>query len=221
MKVDPELGEIIHCGLVVAKKETPFGRDFDENIRKGMFQKEAIASNFKQILVLLGLDTEDASLRETPRRVAKMFVDEVFYGLDYSNFPACTVFPNEMQYDEMLVQRNITIRSFCEHHFMPIEGIAHIGYIPSKSVIGLSKLNRIADFFARRPQVQERLVEQIFFALSHILETENVAVMIDAKHHCICGRGINDALPMTTTTKLGGVFKDKPNVRQEFLSYIK
>ena len=166
----------------------------------------------------LGLDLTDDSLEETPIRVAKMFVNEIFEGLDYENFPKCTLQSNKFKCDEMVIERGIDVSSTCEHHFQNISGDCKIAYIPKDKVLGLSKLNRVVRFFSKRPQVQERLTLQIYHALSLILETEDVAVEINAVHHCVCSRGIEDKNSSTTTRKLGGCFKAEPETRAEFLS---
>jgi GTP cyclohydrolase IA len=180
-----------------------------------------LEKKFTSVLDILGLDMADDSLRDTPARLAKMFVNELFWGLDPNNFPKCTAVANKMQYDEMVIERNIGVMSTCEHHFQTIAGVAHVAYIPNEMVLGLSKLNRVVEYFSRRPQIQERLTEQVYFALSCILETENVAVVIDAEHFCVKARGVEDHGSSTITSKLGGVFKTKPEVRSEFMSLIK
>ncbi len=157
-----------------------------------------------EIMQLLNLDLSDDSLAETPHRIAKMYVDEIFSGLDYANFPKITVIENKMKVDEMVTVRDITLTSTCEHHFVTIDGKATVAYIPKDSVIGLSKINRIVQFFSQRPQVQERLTQQILVALQTLLGTNNVAVSIDAVHYCVKARGIRDATSATTTTSLGG-----------------
>lgn len=169
-------------------------------------------------MIELGLDLADDSLMDTPRRVSKMFVDEIFYGLDYANFPKITTVENKMQYDEMLIIKGCQVSSTCEHHFVVIDGLAKIAYIPKDKVIGLSKINRIVKFFSKRPQIQERLTEQIFAALQFILKTDSIAVEIDATHFCVKSRGVEDSGSSTVTRKLGGVFMSKPEVRNEFLN---
>jgi len=181
----------------------------------------AITGSVTDIMTVLGLDLSDDSLSDTPKRVAKMFVQEIYSGLNPNLFPKCTAVDNKMGYDEMVVEKNIAIKSMCEHHWMPISGIAHIAYIPRQKVLGLSKLNRVANYFARRPQIQERLAEQIYFALNHILETEDIAVVIDADHFCVKHRGIMDENSHTITSKLGGCFKNDPAVRAEFMALIR
>lgn len=176
-----------------------------------------ITQKFTEIMEILGLDLEDDSLRETPRRVAKMYVNEVFSGLSPANFPKMTVIENKMDYDQMIVVQNITCLSFCEHHFLPIDGFATIAYIPNEKVIGLSKINRVVQYFGRRPQVQERLTKQIADSLQYILGTEHVAVYINAKHYCVVMRGIEDTTSLTSTSDLRGHFKSRPETREEFL----
>jgi GTP cyclohydrolase I len=169
---------------------------------------------------ILGLDLTDDSLRGTPHRVAKMFVKEIFSGLDPKNKPKMSSFDNKYKYGEMLVEKNITLYSTCEHHLLPIVGRAHVAYISTGKVIGLSKMNRIVDYYAKRPQVQERLTMQIVNELKKALNTEDVACVIDAKHLCVNSRGLQDIESSTVTSEFGGQFKD-PNVRREFLDYIK
>lgn len=171
----------------------------------------------REILTLLELDLADDSLEETPRRIAKMYVDEVFSGLDYKNFPKITVIENKMSCSEMVRVKDITLTSTCEHHLVTIDGQAAVAYIPRSKIIGLSKINRIVRFFAQRPQVQERMTQQILVALQTLLESDDVAVTIDATHYCVKSRGVMDATSVTTTTALGGIFKSNPATRAEFL----
>jgi GTP cyclohydrolase I len=182
-------------------------------------KKEKIASHFAEIMDLLGLDRSDDSLAGTPERVAKMYVEEIFSGLDPQNKPSITLFDNKYQYSHMLVERDITLYSNCEHHFVPIHGHAHVAYISSGKVIGLSKLNRIVQYYAKRPQVQERLTNQIAHELMEILDTEDVAVIIDAKHMCVCSRGVKDNDSSTITSFYGGAFEDPDKIR-ELHNYI-
>ena len=182
-------------------------------------QIEIISSKFKDIMEVLGLDLDDDSLMETPKRVAKMYVNETFSGLRSENFPKITVIDNKMKYDQMIVAKHVGIMSMCEHHFQTIDGFATIAYIPNEKVIGLSKLNRVAKFFSRRPQVQERLTKQIADCLQAVLETEHVAVSIDAKHYCLVSRGVEDASSTTNTCDLRGDFKLKGETRSEFLRH--
>ncbi len=180
---------------------------------------DKIAKHFEEIMKILGLDLRNDSLQDTPRRVAKMYVNELFSGLNDNTFPKITTIDNEMKYDQMIVARNVGIMSVCEHHFVTIDGRATIAYIPSKKVIGLSKINRIAKFFSRRPQVQERLTKQIADCLELLLETDNVAVHIEAKHYCLVSRGVEDTLSTTVTSDLRGDFKRLPHTRAEFMNH--
>lgn len=179
---------------------------------------QRIKQSFADIATTLGLDLKDDSLCETPHRIAKMYVDEIFAGLDYANFPKITVIENKMGVDEMIKISDIGLTSTCEHHFITIDGTARVAYIPKDKIIGLSKINRIVRFFAQRPQVQERLTRQVLIALQTLLQTDDVAISIDATHYCVKSRGIMDANSHTQTTALGGVFKNKHKTRAEFLS---
>lgn len=176
-----------------------------------------IQEHFSDIMKILGLDLSDDSLRDTPKRIAKMYVNEIFSGLHPQNFPKITVIDNSMQYDQMVCVQDIEVMSVCEHHFQPIDGFATIAYIPNKKVIGLSKINRIVEHFAKRPQVQERLTKQVADCLQYILETDHVAVHINAKHYCVIARGIQDTHSTTTTSDLRGDFKVRSETRTEFL----
>lgn len=180
---------------------------------------EIISEKFTEILETLGLDLNDDSLTNTPRRIAKMYVNEVFSGLDSKKFPKMTVIDNKMNYDQMIVVQKINCLSFCEHHFLPIDGYATVAYIPNKKVVGLSKINRVVQFFSRRPQVQERLTKQIADCLQYVLGTEHVAVHITAKHYCVIMRGIEDTASLTSTADLRGHFKSKMDTREEFLQH--
>ena len=216
-KTDPVLGKKVHEYLMSVGVETPV-------IDNGLSRKDKIdmiENNFKEIVTTLGLDLEDDSLTDTPKRVAKMYVNEIFWGLDYAAFPKVTVVDNKMKYNEMVVERGISVQSYCEHHLVNIDGLATVGYIPNNKVLGLSKMNRVVEYFSRRPQIQERLTEQIYHALSYILETENVALTIDAKHFCVKSRGVEDTECSTVTSRLGGNFKEHPEVRAEFLALLK
>lgn len=178
---------------------------------------ERIRDNFESIAETLGLDLADDSLQETPHRIAKMYVDEIFGGLDYGRFPKISVIDNKMQVEEMVLVDHIDLVSTCEHHFVTIDGSARVAYIPGAKIIGLSKINRIVRFFAQRPQVQERLTQQVLVALQTLLETDNVAITINAVHYCVKSRGVMDANSATRTTALGGVFKSDAATRSEFL----
>lgn len=183
-------------------------------------KKEKISHLFSQIMDVMGLDLTDDSLKGTPNRVAKMYIDEIFSGLDPKNKPKIALFDNKYKYNQMLVEKNITFYSNCEHHFVPIIGKAHIAYISSGKVIGLSKLNRIVQYYAKRPQVQERLTNQIAMELKNILGTENIAVIIDAKHLCVSSRGVKDDTSATVTSFYGGEF-NKPHKIVELQNYLK
>ena len=178
---------------------------------------QKIKASMTDVVKTLGLDLADDSLAETPHRIAKMYVYEIFSGLDYSNFPSMSLIENKMQVDEMVKVSNIDLTSTCEHHFITIDGSATVAYIPNEKIIGLSKINRLVRFFAQRPQVQERLTQQVLVALQTLLETENVAVSIEATHYCVKSRGVMDVNSKTSTTALGGVFKDNIHTRAEFL----
>jgi GTP cyclohydrolase IA len=181
---------------------------------------DIIQDDVRRIMETLGLDLSDDSLKGTPNRVAKMFVKEIFAGLDPDKKPKASTFENKYKYGEMLVEKNITVYSTCEHHLLPIVGKAHVAYISNGTVVGLSKMNRIVDYFAKRPQVQERLTIQIVEELQKVLNTDDVACIIDAKHLCVNSRGIRDIESSTVTSEFGGKFKDK-ETRREFLDYIK
>lgn len=216
-KCDPELGAKVHKHLVSLGVETPTIQTSEYADRK----VKKIEKHFTAIMETLGMDLKDDSLQDSPARVAKMFVNELFWGLDPAMFPKCTAIENKMGYDEMVLEKNIGVTSCCEHHFVTIHGHAHVAYIPRKKVLGLSKLNRVVEYFSRRPQVQERLAEQIYHALAFILETEDVAVVIDAEHFCVKARGVEDPHSTTITSKLGGAFKADPALRSEFMNLIK
>ncbi len=179
-----------------------------------------IEYHFAEIMKTLGLDLNDDSLSETPKRVAKMYVKEIFSGLNSKNAPKISLFKNKYNYKKILVEKDITLYSTCEHHFVPIIGKAHVAYIPGEYVIGLSKLNRIVQFFAKRPQVQEQLTVQIADALKSILKIEDVAVVIEADHLCVASRGVQDTKSSTVTSFFSGKFENE-NTKQEFLTYIK
>ena len=181
---------------------------------------EKIQEHVAAILDILGTDLTDDSLKGTPKRVAKAYVKEIFGGLNPERRPSASTFENKYEYGEMLVEKNITLYSTCEHHLLPIIGKAHIAYISNGKVVGLSKMNRIVDYYAKRPQVQERLTLQVIEELQRILKTENVACIIDAKHLCVNSRGVRDVASSTVTAEYGGVFKTDETLRKEFLSYI-
>ncbi|MFN5443984.1 MAG: GTP cyclohydrolase I FolE [Crocinitomicaceae bacterium] len=197
--------------------ETPMVKD--AFVKSDTEKKEIIAFHFKKIMETMGLDLTDDSLKGTPERVAKMYIDEIFSGLNPANKPKVALFDNKYKYSEMLVEKNISFYSNCEHHFVPIFGKAHVAYISNGKVIGLSKLNRIVQYFSKRPQVQERLTIQIADELKRVLGTEDVAVFIDAKHLCVSSRGIKDDTSSTVTVYYGGAFQNE-STRNEFLKYI-
>jgi GTP cyclohydrolase I len=210
------LGQRVHEHLVKCGVETPtFQHSVDRKDKIDLIEKD-----FKHIMEVLGLDLNDDSLMDTPKRVAKMYVNEIFWGLDYEAFPKCTTVDNKMKYDEMVVERNVNVQSNCEHHFVVIDGLATVGYIPKQKVLGLSKINRIVEYFSKRPQIQERLTEQVYHALQYILETDNIGVVIDAQHYCVKSRGVEDTGSSTVTSKLGGVFKTDHSVRSEFMNIV-
>ena len=214
-KTDPVLGQQVHEHLVKMGVETP-------TFKVSMDRKDKIAEiekSFSYIMQVLGLDLNDDSLMETPKRVAKMYVNEIFWGLDYDAFPKCTTVDNKMKYNEMVVERNVNVQSNCEHHFVVIDGLATVAYVPKDKVLGLSKINRIVQHFAKRPQVQERLTMQISEALKNVLETDDVAVVIDATHLCVSSRGVKDINSSTVTSQFTGQFTHEDK-RHEFLKYL-
>lgn len=215
MKTDLELGKNIRIHLTELDIETPFKVSEKYNSKEKI---EIIEQRHREIMQTLGLDLTDDSLKDTPSRVAKMYVTEIFEGLNYDNFPKCTTVSNKFKCDEMIVVKDIDISSTCEHHFQNISGRAKIAYIPNEKVLGLSKLNRVVRFFSKRPQIQERLTLQIYHALQLILETDNIAVEISAVHHCVCSRGVEDKNSSTVTRKIGGCFKTEHDARAEFLN---
>jgi GTP cyclohydrolase IA len=198
--------------------ETPLRADAFE--MDDQLKMELIEKHFKEIMHILGLDLTDDSLKGTPKRVAKMYVKEIFSGLNPKNMPDAKLFENKYKYNEMLVEKDITFYSNCEHHFVPIHGKAHVAYISNGHVIGLSKINRIVQYFAKRPQVQERLTMQIGNAFREILGTDDVAVIIDAHHMCVSSRGIQDVNSSTVTSFYSGKFERDENTRKEFMNYI-
>ncbi|VFP88385.1 GTP cyclohydrolase I FolE [Candidatus Erwinia haradaeae] len=207
--------KLIHQALVALGLEAPL-QESSSNINHHT-RKELITHYVTKILEAMRLDTQNNSLMDTPKRIANMYMDEVFSGLNYSNFPKITLIKNNINMDEIVTTRNIAFTSICEHHFMIIDGHATVSYIPKDTVIGLSKINRIVHFFSSRPQLQERLIQQIMVALQILLNTCNVAVSIQAIHYCVKARGIRDKTSVTTTTSLGGLFKSNQQTRQEFL----
>lgn len=216
-KSNSVLGAQVRAHLIDLGLETPTTELV--NVDSDVKVKE-IAEHFTKILEILGLDLTDDSLMDTPNRVAKMYVNEIFWGLDYTKFPKCTAIENKMDYNNSFVlERNINVQSNCEHHFVVIDGLATVAYIPHQKVLGLSKLNRIVEFFAKRPQVQERLTKQIAAAIAFIAETDDVAVYMDAKHYCVKSRGIQDTGSSTVTFEAMGVFAEAGSeIRREFLA---
>ncbi|MBW3138612.1 GTP cyclohydrolase I FolE [Ferrimonas balearica] len=208
-----EEAKLVRDTLIARGLETPLVDSELNNEQKYARIKGLMA----EVMGTLGLDLRDDSLRETPHRIAKMYVEEIFAGLDYEQFPKLCVIDNKMGVDEMVKVKEISLVSTCEHHFVTIDGTATVAYIPDTKVIGLSKINRIVQFFGRRPQVQERLTQQVLVALQTLLGTNNVAVSIQATHYCVKARGVMDASSYTETTALGGVFKTKAATRAEFL----
>lgn len=209
-----EIGdEHIYTGL-----ETPMRPD--AFVMSDTEKKEKIADLFAQIMDVMGMDLTDDSLKGTPKRVAKMYIEEIFSGLNPANKPKIALFDNKYQYNQMLVEKDITFYSNCEHHFVPIIGKAHIAYVSSGKVVGLSKLNRIVQYYAKRPQVQERLTNQIAMDLKKALNTEDIAVIIDAKHLCVSSRGVKDDSSSTVTSYYGGVFKESHKIT-ELQNYLK
>ena len=215
--IEKEIFDIIGDNHQMTSAETPLRPD--AFVKSDAEKMEVIEHHFEIIMKELGLDLTDDSLQGTPHRVAKMFVQEIFSGLNPANKPKISVFDNSYQYDKMLVEANISFNSTCEHHFLPIVGKAHIGYVSSGKVIGLSKLNRIVQYYAKRPQVQERLTMQIAEDLKAALETEDVAVIIDAKHLCVSSRGVQDESSATVTTSFNGAF-NTPQKINELLQLI-
>jgi GTP cyclohydrolase I len=216
--IEKEIYELIGDNHQMTSAETPLRADaFDKSDAEKM---ATIEKHFHIIMEEMGMDMTDDSLQGTPHRVAKMFIQEIFSGLNPANKPKISVFDNSYNYDKMLVEANISFNSTCEHHFLPIVGKAHIGYVSSGKVIGLSKLNRIVDYYSRRPQVQERLIMQIFNELKTVLETDNVIVVMEATHLCVSSRGIKDESSYTSTIQYGGIFDEKEN-RNDFFNLIK
>jgi GTP cyclohydrolase I len=211
-QLSPE-AELVRQALVDHGLETPM---IDTGLTSEQ-KYERIRTLMTEVIDTLGLDLRDDSLAETPHRIAKMYVHEIFSGLDYAQFPRLSLIDNKMGADEMVKVSDIDLTSTCEHHFVTIDGVARVAYIPADKIIGLSKINRIVQFFGQRPQVQERLTRQILVSLQTLLSTENVAVSVEAVHHCVKARGVRDTNAKTTTTALGGCFRDNIHTRAEFL----
>jgi GTP cyclohydrolase I len=219
MKIEKDIQDFDAIGddHVGSSSETPLRKDAFELTSSEKI--DIIKGDVRHIMETLGLDLTDDSLKGTPNRVAKMFVNEIFGGLDPDKKPSASTFDNKYKYGEMLVEKNITVYSTCEHHLLPIVGKAHIAYVSNGTVVGLSKMNRIVDYFAKRPQVQERLTIQVVKELQKVLNTEDVACVIDAKHLCVNSRGIRDVASSTVTSEFGGIFKNK-ETKREFLDYL-
>ena len=218
IKNELQVSEENHLDHQSSSQETPLRADaFDISDADKI---NSITQDVERIMNTLGLDLTDDSLKDTPKRVAKMFVSEIFGGLHPDKKPKASTFENKYKYNEMLVEKNISLYSTCEHHLLPIVGKAHIAYISNGTVVGLSKMNRIVDYFGKRPQVQERLTMQIVKELQKVLNTQDVACVIDAKHLCVNSRGIRDVDSSTVTSEFGGAFKNV-NTKREFLDYIK
>ncbi len=220
MKIDNNIEEYDSLGEdhIGTSSNTPLRMDAFELSNEEKI--DIIKDDVRHIMETLGLDLTDDSLNGTPNRVAKMFVNEIFSGLNPKKKPKASTFENKYKYGEMLVEKNITVYSTCEHHLLPIVGRAHVAYISNGTVVGLSKMNRVVDYFAKRPQVQERLTIQIVKELQKVLNTQDVACVIDAKHLCVNSRGIRDIESSTVTSEFGGKFKEE-TTRREFLDYIK
>jgi GTP cyclohydrolase IA len=210
--LDDEFDDHVGTSAETPLRSDAFDLDDDQKIEK-------IEKHFREIMTILGLDLTDDSLNGTPHRVAKMYVKEVFSGLNPKNRPTARLFENKYNYDQMLVEKDITFYSHCEHHFVPIYGKAHVAYFSSGKVIGLSKINRIVQYFSKRPQVQERLTVQIGMEMQRVLKTEDIAVVVDANHMCVASRGVGDTNSKTGTAYFSGKFRDE-NVKREFLNYI-
>lgn len=216
--VDAVLGREVRLHLQSLGLENPVNGD---QVQEPASNKvNDLTGMFEQVLDTIGLDRKDASISGTPKRLAKMYVHECFSGLNYEAFPKCTATPNDAKYDEIVLVRNIELKSMCEHHFMPFIGVAHVAYIPGAKVIGLSKLNRVVQFFGRRPQIQERLTEQVSAAFKYLLGTDDVAVIIESQHLCVKFRGVEDGCSDTVTSKMSGKFKDNVAARQELMTLI-
>ena len=213
MKTDRQLGKLVQEYLIAKGVETPI---LESKLNESE-KIDLIRDNMEVVIDVLGLDREDDSIGGTADRVAKMYVSELCFGLSYNRFPKISVFDNKMKYNQMVIQKDITFHSLCEHHFVNFNGMAQVAYIPKDKVIGLSKLNRVVNFFARRPQVQERLNEQIYYALQYVLGTDDIAVLVEAEHLCVKSRGIGDQNSGMTTSKLGGAFFEDARLRSEFM----
>ena len=220
-KTDSVLGWEVHDHLNSIGIETPMTPNATDMLEKQKLS--LIEDHFEKIMEILGLDLMDDSMQDTPKRMAKMYLQELFWGLDYHNFPKCTAIKNKLAkvntFNSFVLEKGITVNSVCEHHFVPIYGRATVAYVPGAKVLGLSKLNRIVEYFCRRPQVQERLTEQIKVALAYVVESPDVAVYLDAEHFCVKTRGVQDENSSTVTLSVGGIFaEEKSDIRREFLN---
>ena len=220
-KTDSVLGWEVHDHLRSIGIETPMTPNATDMLEKQKLS--LIEDHFEKIMEIMGLDLMDDSMQDTPKRMAKMYLQELFWGLDYHNFPKCTAIKNKLAkvntFNSFVLEKGITVNSVCEHHFVPIYGRATVAYVPGAKVLGLSKLNRIVEYFSRRPQVQERLTEQIKAALAYVVETPDVAVYLDAEHFCVKTRGVQDENSSTVTLSVGGIFaEEKSDIRREFLN---
>ncbi|MBD0725514.1 GTP cyclohydrolase I FolE [Flavobacterium sp. L1I52] len=218
MSIEKTLNKIDKKPLIKNHLHNPIRKDaFELNDNQKI---DLIQNHFKEIMHILGLDLTDDSIQNTPRRVAKMYVEEIFSGINPKNKPIITLFENKYQYEEMLIEKDITLYSYCEHHFVPIIGKVHIAYISNGAVIGLSKINRLVQFYAKRPQIQERLTNQIADGLKEALNSKDIAVMIDAAHLCVSSRGIKDTNTTTITTHFSGKFENEI-VKNQFIALTK
>lgn len=215
---DPELGKSINERLVSMGVETPINPVPVIYNPKRESPRDPIQKRVGEIMECLNLDLTDDSLKGTPERVAKMYCEEIFTGLDYNKFPKCTTVENKMKHDELIIVKGADVLSICEHHFVPFVGSCSVGYIPRTKILGLSKIPRVVDFFSRRPQIQERLTTQIHAALGFILGTDDIAVVMKAEHMCMKLRGVKQTNPETITSKMDGRFMEKPALREEFLT---
>ena len=220
-KTDSVLGWEVHDHLRSIGIETPMTPNATDMLEKQKLS--LIEDHFEKIMEIMGLDLMDDSMQDTPKRMAKMYLQELFWGLDHNNFPKCTAIKNKLAkvntFNSFVLEKGITVNSVCEHHFVPIYGRATVAYVPGAKVLGLSKLNRIVEYFSRRPQVQERLTEQIKAALAYVVETPDVAVYLDAEHFCVKTRGVQDENSSTVTLSVGGIFaEEKSDIRREFLN---
>ena len=220
-KTDSVLGWEVHDHLRSIGIETPMTPNATDMLEKQKLS--LIEDHFEKIMEILGLDLMDDSMQDTPKRMAKMYLQELFWGLDHNNFPKCTAIKNKLAkvntFNSFVLEKGITVNSVCEHHFVPIYGRATVAYVPGTKVLGLSKLNRIVEYFSRRPQVQERLTEQIRAAIAYVVESPDVAVYIDAEHFCVKTRGVQDENSSTVTLSVGGIFaEEKSDIRREFLN---